>query len=236
MKRFLFLAALTSLLLSRCHVDPHADFSISSSSVEPGVDVYFTNLSTDADSYSWDFGDGYNSYDVSPVHYYDAEGTYTISLTASHHGGGSDVAQQTIDVHYLTDLEITVAEWNSNYIVEYIVPNASVRLYPSLSDWDNQTNMVAEGTTDSHGVVTFSGLDPVKYYVDVYATHYNNYSIRNDLPQLIVTAPLIKGNINTFIAWADYVTSKSQEAGRNLVQTAAIYQSKRTINNNKSGK
>ncbi len=48
--------------------------------------VTFTNTSTNADSYLWDFGDGTTSTDVNPVHYYTAKGDYTIKLTATNQG------------------------------------------------------------------------------------------------------------------------------------------------------
>ncbi|MBW4888859.1 gliding motility-associated C-terminal domain-containing protein [Mucilaginibacter sp. HMF5004] len=45
--------------------------------------VSFTNTSTNADSYIWDFGDGTTSTDVNPVHFYTAKGDYTVTLTAT---------------------------------------------------------------------------------------------------------------------------------------------------------
>ncbi len=54
-----------------------------------------TNLSYDATSYLWDFGDGTTSTEVSPVHNYVSAGLYTITLTATR-GGAS--AQSHHDV------------------------------------------------------------------------------------------------------------------------------------------
>jgi PKD repeat protein len=227
MKKYLFFIALSSFMMTGCHVDPYADFTTNSSIVQPLEDVYFTNLSTDANSYFWDFGDGYTSTEVNPIHYYDQEGRYTITLTVSGHKGGSDVAQISIDV-YWTRLIITVAEWNENYVIQYVVPDASVRLYPSRTDWDNQTNMVIEGTTDADGVVIFSGLDPISYYVDVWATNYDNYLIADDLPDLIRTEPLSKGNDNTFTAWADYYAPNSLKIARVSAHASTLSKSRRT--------
>ncbi len=44
--------------------------------------VTFSNTSTDATSYSWDFGDGNTSNEVNPVHTYAEGGTYNVKLTA----------------------------------------------------------------------------------------------------------------------------------------------------------
>jgi hypothetical protein len=45
--------------------------------------VSFTNQSTFAESYSWDFGDGSFSYEANPIHAYSSPGIYNVQLTAS---------------------------------------------------------------------------------------------------------------------------------------------------------
>lgn len=60
--------------------------------------VTFTNTSTNATTYSWDFGDGSAlSADMSPVHEYDAYGDYDVRLTATG-DGGEQINKQTISV------------------------------------------------------------------------------------------------------------------------------------------
>lgn len=58
---------------------PTADFSTS----ENGLDVTFTNNSTNATAYVWDFGDGNSATTTSPLHNYAEPGQYTVCLTAS---------------------------------------------------------------------------------------------------------------------------------------------------------
>ncbi|MEY3052107.1 MAG: hypothetical protein RLY31_1892, partial [Bacteroidota bacterium] len=57
--------------------------------IEPGGTVSFTNGSTDADGYQWDFGDGTGSDEKSPVHTYVQSGEYTVTLTAVNECGFS---------------------------------------------------------------------------------------------------------------------------------------------------
>jgi gliding motility-associated-like protein len=48
--------------------------------------VSFKNLSTNADSYLWDFGDGSTSTLVNPQHLYTKKGSFTVKLTATNKG------------------------------------------------------------------------------------------------------------------------------------------------------
>jgi PKD repeat protein len=65
-----------------------ADFSGDPLSGAAPLTVTFTNASAgDFDSLLWDFGDGMTSTVDGPVHVYDAEGVYTVSLTVSGPGG-----------------------------------------------------------------------------------------------------------------------------------------------------
>ncbi|MVN20535.1 gliding motility-associated C-terminal domain-containing protein [Mucilaginibacter arboris] len=52
--------------------------------------VSFKNLSTNADSYLWDFGDGTTSTAVNPQHTYTTKGNFTVKLTATNKGACSN--------------------------------------------------------------------------------------------------------------------------------------------------
>lgn len=60
--------------------------------------VTFTNYSTNATSYMWDFGDGGSSTEESPVYTYAADGEYTVTLTAMDDMGNSDEATDVISI------------------------------------------------------------------------------------------------------------------------------------------
>lgn len=68
-----------------CLIDaPIAGFSFAPSSpVCANQLVQFTDASTDAKTWNWDFGDGTTSSQVNPAHSYAMPGTYTVTLTVS---------------------------------------------------------------------------------------------------------------------------------------------------------
>jgi uncharacterized protein (TIGR02145 family) len=60
------------------------DFSVADTDISLGNSVAFTDNSVLATTtWQWDFGDGNTSTEQNPTHTYTAEGTYTVSLTAS---------------------------------------------------------------------------------------------------------------------------------------------------------
>ncbi len=64
--------------------------------------ITFDNYSVDADFYKWTFGDGANSNQTNPVHNYEKEGTYFITLIASNTFGCKDtaLAELLIEPHF----------------------------------------------------------------------------------------------------------------------------------------
>ncbi len=70
---------------------PTSDFSYTTN----GAEVSFTNNSSGATSYIWDFGDGNTSGDTNPVHTYAGSGTYTVELLSGN-TCGSVTSTQTV--------------------------------------------------------------------------------------------------------------------------------------------
>lgn len=90
------------LFLSSCGDDddpvvmdpmPTADFTF----IADEFNVTFTNVSMDATSYNWDFGDGNSSTDENPMHTYAEGGSYEVTLTARN-GSNSDSKTSTVGV------------------------------------------------------------------------------------------------------------------------------------------
>jgi hypothetical protein len=74
--------------------DPVADFQFNNTT---GTTVAFTNLSTNASQYHWDFGDGNTSQLEHPVHQYQSNGQYPVTLI-SIHCDKRDTLTQTIQI------------------------------------------------------------------------------------------------------------------------------------------
>lgn len=71
-----------------------ADFYAETVSGVAPLTVQFYDLSTNATSWAWDFGDGTTSTEQDPIHTYTTGGTFTVKLTASN-SGSSDVLTST---------------------------------------------------------------------------------------------------------------------------------------------
>lgn len=78
-------------------VPPSAGFNIEQSE-ENFLQYAFSNTSTNATSYEWDFGDGMMSTEESPTHVYASAAEYTITLTASSDVGLSTTFSKTINI------------------------------------------------------------------------------------------------------------------------------------------
>jgi PGF-pre-PGF domain-containing protein len=68
------------------NVLPDADFDVDTSN---GLNVQFTDLSQNANASNWNFGDGTNSTEYSPMHIYSKAGNYSVHLTVSNDNGTS---------------------------------------------------------------------------------------------------------------------------------------------------
>lgn len=84
--------------------EPVADFDYTVDELT----VDFDNTSSFADTYFWDFDDGFTSTQANPIHTYAADGVYTVTLTASN-DCGSDIFVTTITI-----ITTPLADFSSN--------------------------------------------------------------------------------------------------------------------------
>ncbi len=178
MKKVLF-AALTLMFIGSCSKKdstpatpvPTVSFTWSPTTSTAPATITFVNNSTNASSYSWDFGDGRTSTDANPSHTYTTGNTFLVKLTATGAGGSAN-ATNSITILKPTELKITVLDVSTN-----VVAGAQVKLFATLSDWQNGTNQVGSTlTSNSSGVVMFTNLQPSKYYWAISKSCQNNYN------------------------------------------------------------
>lgn len=95
-------------------VPPSAGFSSEQSEINY-LEYTFSNTSTGATSYLWDFGDGNTSTEESPTHVYDVHNTYTVTLTATNDANLSTTLTQTIDIQAPVTADFTYEVDPNNY-------------------------------------------------------------------------------------------------------------------------
>ncbi|NJB37690.1 PKD domain-containing protein [Croceivirga sp. JEA036] len=181
---------------------PSASFSASQSEVD-FLQYAFANQSNSATTYAWDFGDGNTSDEIDPVNIYPAEGTYTVSLTASDALGA--VSTFTMD--------ITVVEPEEPEVITPVVLEAD---FEDLSLPDGTGDGRDSWRNDFGGVIQITGSpvqsgdqaakfpsagDRVAYQSDIAVTPNTDYvltyyyTLKTDNPGSI-TLSVIGGGIS----------------------------------------
>lgn len=85
---------------------PIANFRFAPDPPQENTPTNFTNLSTGAVRYRWDFGDGDTSLQVNPVHQYNQTGTFRVCLTAINQFGCVDTVCQDVQSVVVSVLDI----------------------------------------------------------------------------------------------------------------------------------
>ncbi len=119
--------------------------------------VTFINLSENADSFTWDFGDGTSSTEINPIKNYPT-GTYSIVLTAENAAGGSATAEDqiVINIPLPINFPINFDDPNVNYDVTTFNGAAfAIVANPDPSGANTSTSQVGEITNSG---AAFEGL------------------------------------------------------------------------------
>lgn len=138
--------------------DPTADFTFSS------IDntTTFTNQSTNATSYSWDFGDWTSSTEANPTHVYSAIGSYEVILTATTCNESITTAQ-TVNI---SSLSVDKAQ-SINAIA--IFPNPATESISINGNYTTAQVIDATGrvllTSDYSTILNLNNLDAGSYYI-----------------------------------------------------------------------
>lgn len=99
-----------------------------------GNNVQFTNLSTNAVAYQWDFGDGAVSSEENPAHIYLAEGTYSVTLTASV-GDQSESTTRDVEITSVSFISTLAGETGKTWTLAEIAGSVKVGPSPGSGEW-----------------------------------------------------------------------------------------------------
>ncbi|MFK7808980.1 MAG: PKD domain-containing protein, partial [Saprospiraceae bacterium] len=177
--------------------DPIAGFTFV---VTNDVEVQFTNTSTNADSYAWDFGDGNGSTMENPMHTYAGAGTYEVTLIASN---VCDAPSFTTTIEIILSVP-PVADFTADEVfgcVPHIVEFESTSTNATSWDWtfpggapatstneDPKINYNNPGTYDVTLIVTNgSGSDTITL---------ENYITIDDVPDADFTTSINGGSVD----------------------------------------
>ncbi len=144
---------------------PVADFTWSPNPADMGETVSFTNQSTNATSYSWDFDDGTTSTAENPTHVYSTDGTYSVQLIAS-----GDCGKDTIS----KDIQVS--------------PGSTVNIFPGVGamgieledTWGTIKDMLSE--EEYLGYFTIPASGGGDYIIHVWESLYEGVLLFNISP------------------------------------------------------
>lgn len=158
----------TSAIISVVVINgPDALFTWSPNPPRENTPVTFTNQSTGAVSYVWNFGDGQSSTEVNPSHQYNESGDYTVELIAYNSLGCTDTFRLTVSVFVKALLDLpnafTPGRFGDNGIIKvkgFGLRSMVWRIYNRWGQMIFESNSVNSGWDG-----TFKGkLQPMDVY------------------------------------------------------------------------
>ena len=124
-------------------------------------EVTFINVSSNADTYSWSFGDGTSSTLINPVKIYET-GTYTVVLTATNAQGDSDTFEDTIFIQVPEPITLPINF--DNPVVNY---EATAFNGASFAVVENPDPSGANSEVSNVGAITNSGAAFEGFFFDL---------------------------------------------------------------------
>ena len=160
--RLMSTAAIFFALLTGCEdpILPTADFTFEPAEIKVNVEVTFTNASSDADTYAWNFGDGSTSTETNPSHVFTTAGTYAVKLVATNAEGSDEVEKSVV----IGDLELPTVAFT--YDPSEVTVNEVVTFTNSTVDGDTYAWDFGDGETSTEEnpthIFTSTGIFTVK--------------------------------------------------------------------------
>lgn len=158
------------LKLIETRTKPVVNFTADNTIGFPSLTVTFTNSTSLANSYEWNFGDGSAvSTDTNPVHIYSSAGTYTVTLKATNEVGETTLAKSGyIVVNEKPTLPAGEMLYGGNmenanfWVVDYL--NTGASQYP-IATWNSTANTMAAGSGANLLVTSAGGSDGIQYAI-----------------------------------------------------------------------
>jgi PKD repeat protein len=109
-----------------------------------GNTVVFSNLSQNANSFYWDFGDGNYSYEINPTHTFINNSFFTVSLIVTN-DCGSDTISEIINLTNINNFDkdvITFSNINNNLIIhsDFLINNIEITNLLGQNIYDREVN------------------------------------------------------------------------------------------------
>jgi PKD repeat protein len=181
--RLVLTAVILAAVLSGCENLPTADFTFEPSEVTMYDEVVFTNISSDADSYAWDFGDGSTSFEASPMHVYKSAGTFTVKLVATNKDGDTEVQKDIVvsepDNKYVLDGTEFAIDAEMFWYQSSMGGDPYIRLLTTVAGQDNPDLLKLypnKGLGELPGTYTWDVEKPVGTYDAGYTANYAGMS------------------------------------------------------------
>jgi PKD repeat protein len=200
------------IIVSNCKKDPPqptANFSFTGDNTPAPCEINFTNSSTNANSYFWEFGDGFSSSEENPKHTYNTEGTFSVKLTAEGEGGTNSISRSLT----VLEPEPTAASINFTVIGDQDLEQT---IYPSVLL--GLANLIAESNEDFFDFSLKNPKANSNLKIVIEASNLNSETI-------FQTQMATKGQIYTFsplIKW-NYANLKSLTQPGNVDLTFVCY-------------
>ncbi|KKH45874.1 hypothetical protein EO93_05485 [Methanosarcina sp. 1.H.A.2.2] len=140
--------AVITVLEKEVDILPVANFKANTTSGNAPLSVLFTDLSQDATSRTWDFGDGVTSTERNPTHSYSLAGTYTVNLKVSNQNGTDSktavitVLKKEIEILPTADFSTNVTSGYAPLVVLFtdLSQNATSRSWDVNNDGVEDSN------------------------------------------------------------------------------------------------
>ena len=155
------------------HESPTTEFIVSSEDKGEGYLASFSNESTGASAWRWDFGDGHSSDEENPSHVYDVKDEYTITLTSiSAYGCENSISKP---LNPVTGSEVSlerVVTLYPNPVVDdqLVISHSGIAESLKIEVFNSQGRLINHSTLDqniSEVVLNLSGLAGGVYLVRI---------------------------------------------------------------------